>query len=93
LGHIQQGGNPTPFDRIYATRFAAKAISELEDQQDATEPISACLGMVNGRYRFTPLEDISRLMDQGNERPKMQWWLDLRPIARVLAQPNPQYRK
>lgn len=91
LGHLQQGGNPTPFDRIYATRFASKAIVELEKQYDSAEPCSSCVGMVNGRYRFTPLEEIGRLMDAANERPKVQWWLELRPIARVLAQPNSQF--
>ncbi|MFK7805986.1 MAG: 6-phosphofructokinase [Anaerolineae bacterium] len=93
LGHIQQGGNPTPFDRIYATRFAAKAIGAVEKQDGESEPVSSCVGMVNGRYRFTPLEDIYRVMDKEHERPKLQWWLDLRPIARTLAQPNPQYLK
>ena len=91
LGHLQQGGNPTPFDRIYATRFASKAIIELENQHDSEEPSSRCVGMVNGRYRFTRLEDIGRMMDKSNERPKVQWWLGLRPIARVLAQPNPRF--
>lgn len=93
LGHLQQGGNPTPFDRIYATRFASKAIIELENQHDNEEPLSSCVGMVNGRYRFTPLEDIGRMMDKPNERPKVQWWLDLRPIARVLAQPTPRFNE
>ncbi|MFT5194965.1 MAG: 6-phosphofructokinase 1 [Cellvibrionaceae bacterium] len=91
LGHIQQGGNPTPFDRIYATRFAAKAIIDLEKQHGKNEPVSSCVGMVNGRYQFTPLEDVTRMMDKQNERPKVQWWLDLRRIAKVLAQPNPQF--
>ncbi|MFT7587014.1 MAG: hypothetical protein ACI9EW_003454 [Cellvibrionaceae bacterium] len=31
------------------------------------------------------------MMDKQNERPKVQWWLDLRRIAKVLAQPNPQF--
>jgi 6-phosphofructokinase 1 len=31
LGHIQQGGNPTPFDRIMATRLASKCITYLEE--------------------------------------------------------------
>ncbi|MEM8857132.1 MAG: 6-phosphofructokinase [Chloroflexota bacterium] len=92
LGHLQQGGNPTPFDRIYATRFAAKAIGDIENQ-DLDNPISSCLGMINGKYRFTPLEDIPRLMDKNTGRPKVQWWLDIRPIARVLAQPSPQFNK
>ncbi len=91
LGHIQQGGHPTPFDRIYATRFAAKAIGFLEQQIDETEPESACVGMINGKYRFTQLEGVTRLMEKTHKRPKVQWWLDLRPIARTLAQPNPQF--
>ncbi len=32
LGHMQQGGDPSPFDRILATRFAAKSIDYLEQQ-------------------------------------------------------------
>ena len=32
LGHIQQGGNPTPFDRIQAARLDANCIQYLEDQ-------------------------------------------------------------
>jgi 6-phosphofructokinase 1 len=26
-----------------------------------------------------------------HERPKEQWWMGLRPIAQMLAQPGPQY--
>jgi hypothetical protein len=26
-------------------------------------------------------------MDAANGRPKEQWWLNLRPIARMMAQP------
>ena len=91
LGHIQQGGHPAPFDRIYATRFAAKAITYLEQQVDNSEPESICVGMINGSYRYTPLHEITRRMEKEFNRPKVQWWLDLRPIARTLAQPNPQF--
>lgn len=93
LGHIQQGGNPSPFDRIYASRFASKSVVYIEEQIESDEPVSACLGMVNGKYRFTPLEDMDRLLDKKNDRPKEQWWLDLRPVARVLAKPNSGYIK
>ena len=92
LGHIQQGGNPSPFDRIQATRFASKCIDYLEESLAKTEPTSACVGMVNGRYSFTSLEDLPRQIDRKNGRPRHQWWLDLRPIARVLAQPSADFR-
>ncbi len=89
LGHIQQGGNPSPFDRIMATRLAVQCVDYLIAQIDKEEPESACIGQVNGRIGFTNLQDIPRLMNKRFSRPKQQWWLTLRPIARVLAQPGP----
>src|SRR5690606_32923589 len=32
LGHLQQGGNPSPFDRIQATRLATRCIDYLIEQ-------------------------------------------------------------
>jgi 6-phosphofructokinase 1 len=90
LGHLQQGGDPSPFDRILATRLAAQCVDYLEDQIAQAEPRSACIGQVQGELVFTALEDIARLMDMDVNRPKRQWWLDIRPIARVLAKPAPQ---
>ena len=36
LGHMQQGGNPSPFDRNYGTKIAARAVSLLNQQVDAS---------------------------------------------------------
>lgn len=33
LGHVQRGGSPSPFDRILATRFGAKAVELLVTRQ------------------------------------------------------------
>lgn len=90
LGHLQQGGDPSPFDRILATRLAAQCIDYLEDQIVQSEQHSACIGQIQGGLVFTELEDIARLMDMEVNRPKRQWWLDIRPIASVLAKPAPQ---
>ncbi|HEX6385883.1 MAG TPA: 6-phosphofructokinase, partial [Anaerolineae bacterium] len=89
LGHQQQGGNPSPFDRILATRLAAHCITFLEEQIGQPEPISACIGHVQGQLLITDLADIPRLVDDRYQRTKSQWWLELRPIAQVLAQPAP----
>ncbi len=35
LGHLQQGGNPTPFDRVHATRLAAYCVDWLSAQISA----------------------------------------------------------
>ncbi len=89
LGHIQQGGNPTPFDRNLASRMAADCIEYLEQQADAEEPQGAVVGLLGSAMAFTLLEDIPRLMDRKERRPRDQWWMALRPIARILAQPRP----
>lgn len=89
LGHMQQGGNPSPFDRIFATRLASRCVDYIEAQIASDEYISACIGQVGRKIKFTDLHDISRMMDTGYGRPKKQWWMELRPIARVLAQPGP----
>ena len=89
LGHIQQGGNPSPFDRIMATRLAAMCIDYIEEHMDDEEPRSACIGQQAGRIVFTDLEDVPRLMDRRFRRPRQQWWLGLQSVARILAQPGP----
>jgi 6-phosphofructokinase 1 len=89
LGHIQQGGNPTPFDRIMATRLATKCINYLVQEVGQDEPHSACIGQEHGKIIFTDLEDVPRLMDRQFRRPREQWWMGLRSIARVMAQPAP----
>ena len=89
LGHMQQGGDPSPFDRILATRFAAHCVEYLEKQIGEAEPVSATIGETGGELKFTNLEDIPRLMDKQFPRPRRQWWMQLREMARVLAQPAP----
>jgi 6-phosphofructokinase 1 len=89
LGHMQQGGNPSPFDRILASRLAVNCIEYLEQQIGQPEPASAVIGLLQGSFRFTNLDDIPRLLDTEYNRPRRQWWMELRPIARILSQPGP----
>jgi 6-phosphofructokinase 1 len=89
LGHMQQGGNPSPFDRIQGTRLAVQSIEFLKDSLESGNHQQAFIGLEGGRIQFTDLEDYPRLEDRDFGRPKTQWWMDLRPIARVLAQPGP----
>jgi len=89
LGHVQQGGDPSPFDRAHATRLAVKCVEYLIEAAGKEEPESAFIGLEAGKVQFHPLEDLPRMMDEAHGRPKKQWWLDLRPIARVLSQPMP----
>lgn len=90
LGHIQQGGNPTPFDRNFASRLAADCIEYLDEQWKTDEPQSAVVGLLGRAMTFTNLEDVPRMMNRQERRPREQWWMALRPIARILAQPRPR---
>lgn len=89
LGHVQQGGDPSPFDRILATRFALRCIEFLIKNAGLEAPQSAFIGLESGGIQLHNIEEMSRLMDNENQRPTAQWWLDLRPIAQVLAMPGP----
>ena len=86
LGHVQDGGDPSPFDRIQASRLATRCIDYLVEQTEADEPTSAFIGLQSGRVRFTDLEEFPDLIATGARRPKEQRWMELRPIARVMAQ-------
>ncbi len=89
LGHIQQGGNPTPFDRIQATRLAARCVSFLTEEADRGSSAGAFIGLDGGQVRVFSLEDFPRMIHAPLHRPRRQWWLDLRPIARELSQSGP----
>jgi 6-phosphofructokinase 1 len=89
LGYLQQGGDPTPFDRIKATQLATRCIEFLVEQAGQGKREGTFIGLQNGRVQFHDLEDFPRMIDKKYQRPKDQWWLSLRPIARVMAQPGP----
>ena len=89
LGHLQQGGDPTPFDRILATRLAVHAFHFLDEQLGQAEPECCAVGYIGGQIQRTDFLDLPRMIDVVHDRPKKQWWLDIRPIARVLAQSGP----
>lgn len=90
LGHLQQGGQPSPFDRILATKLATRSIDYLIEATTKDSFQSAFIGLQGKEIKFHDLQDFDRMADTKNTRPIQQWWMDLRPIARVLAQPCPR---
>ena len=85
LGHVQQGGDPSPFDRIQATRLAASCIEHLVEQAGRDRPGSAFVGLQAGRICFTDLAELERLRDPDARRPAEQRWLSLEPVAAVMS--------
>jgi len=86
LGHLQQGGDPSPFDRIQATRLAARCVAFLVEEAEKGSATGALIGLQNGHVKIHDLAEMPRLADAERMRPQEQWWLELRPIARLMAQ-------
>ena len=87
LGHLQQGGNPSPFDRVLATRLAAASIDALTTALARGETTAAMIGLEHGALVTTPVADMDELVDWENRRPAKQWWLGMRRMVRDLADP------
>ncbi|NXN56996.1 PFKAM protein, partial [Rynchops niger] len=95
LGHMQQGGTPTPFDRNFGTKMGAKAVAWITGKMKecsrhgrifANTADSACLlGMRKRSLVFQPITDLKEQTDFEHRIPKEQWWLKLRPILKILA--------
>lgn len=93
LGHLQQGGDPTPFDRVLATRYAVKCIEQLEAQLDKNAKSATVIGIQHGAFVFTSFNDIADMYDSNLQRPLEQWWMDLLPLGKLLAQPAPGFNR
>jgi 6-phosphofructokinase 1 len=91
LGHLQQGGDPHPFDRILAARMLANAVDFIDEHCMSNDgnPPAVSIGHVAGDLRITPLEDVMRMADERLQRPREQWWMRLRPVARMMAHMTP----
>ena len=84
LGHIQEGGDPSPFDRIQATRLTARCIEYLAEQLESGTRASAMIGFQSGRLQFTDLTSYPTLIQRDVQRPVEQRWLAQRPLARIM---------
>lgn len=104
LGHMQQGGYPTPFDRNMGTKMGAKTVEWMfqklkeSSKGDGTvytaSPDSATLlGVLRRQYTFSPLEDLKKGTNFEYRIPKNQWWLKLRPLLRILSKHESAYEE
>ena len=87
LGHIQQGGCPTPFDRLLAVRLVSRALDLISAQFVAGTSESSYLGLVQSKVTAFPMGQMMTEMDLQYRRPKDQWWLALRPVMQAVAVP------
>jgi len=80
IGHIQQGGPPTPADRLLATRLTDAAMARLAEQISQGAAEVSCVGSVGNEIRLTGIREAMEGTDRSHQRPIDQWWLDLKPV-------------
>uniref|UniRef100_A0AAX7UNU6 Phosphofructokinase domain-containing protein n=1 Tax=Astatotilapia calliptera TaxID=8154 RepID=A0AAX7UNU6_ASTCA len=101
LGHMQQGGAPSPFDRNFGTKIAAKAMQwitrTLKESYKGgrvfanSEDTACLLGMRRRTLVFQPVAQLRDETDFVHRIPKEQWWLKLRPLMKILAKYKTSY--
>ncbi|XP_036371926.1 ATP-dependent 6-phosphofructokinase, platelet type isoform X5 [Megalops cyprinoides] len=101
LGHMQQGGAPSPFDRNFGTKISAKAMQWISKKLKETyrqgrvfantEDSACLLGMRRRALIFQPVVQLKDETDFVHRIPKEQWWLKLRPLMKILAKYKTSY--
>ena len=89
LGHMQQGGAPSPYDRLLATRLIARAFDQLVEQFESGDRRAYYIGQVGNAVEARPVKHMFDDLDIVNRRPFHQWWLDLVPVQRIVSLQNP----
>uniref|UniRef100_A0A8D1U3F7 6-phosphofructokinase n=1 Tax=Sus scrofa TaxID=9823 RepID=A0A8D1U3F7_PIG len=94
LGHMQQGGAPSPFDRNFGTKISARAMqwisSKLKEslgkgKRFVSDDSICVLGISKRNLVFQPVAELKKETDFEHRIPKEQWWLKLRPLMKILA--------
>ncbi|KAL2850468.1 phosphofructokinase-domain-containing protein [Aspergillus pseudodeflectus] len=95
-GHFQQGGKPSPMDRIRALRMAIKCLMHLEtyagktkDEIAADEMSATVIGIKGSQVLFSVMGGESGLeaieTDWARRRPKAEFWLQLQDTVNILS--------
>jgi len=96
LGHLQQGGSPSPYDRIHGAKISSKVSEKMIELAEkyykdgrvdtGKDPETACMvGVLGKSYAYSPLQKLQKDTDFKKRLPKRQWWCGLRVLLRNLA--------
>ncbi|VFV21125.1 6-phosphofructokinase type c-like [Lynx pardinus] len=100
LGHMQQGGAPSPFDRNFGTKISARATQWIstklkeargKGKRFMTDDCICVLGISKRNLLFQPVAQLKKETDFEHRIPKEQWWLKLRPLMKILAKYKASY--
>ncbi|BFZ61228.1 6-phosphofructokinase, alpha subunit [Saitoella coloradoensis] len=91
-GHVQQGGIPSPLDRVRAARLAVKSVQWLEQhafkslEERAASETAAVIGIRGAGIIFTPIDVLEETeTDIAARRPRQAWWKPMHNILDLLS--------
>lgn len=92
-GHVQQGGAPSPIDRVRAVRLAVKCIQHLEDfaGKSESELVSsdtsvAVIGIKGASVVISGMEYLEKVETNWKDRrPKEEFWLGYKDTVDMLS--------
>lgn len=85
LGHMQQGGNPSPFDRTLAVQMVARAVELLSEQFEQGKVRYQFVGLHEGHIKAYPVSHMEELMDMEERLQHEPWWLGVKDVLYVVA--------
>lgn len=92
-GHVQQGGVPSPMDRVRATRLSIKCMQHLEQfgpgasERVMSDPLSsAVIGIRGASVTFTSMKEVEETeTDWANRRPIDEHWMYMKDTVDILG--------
>ncbi|KAI9795877.1 MAG: hypothetical protein M1825_001068 [Sarcosagium campestre] len=92
-GHVQQGGFPSPMDRVRAVRLAVRCAEFLEgfagrprDEIWQDDMSASVIGIKGAGVMFSPMERLEREeTDWKDRRPTDEFWLGLKKVVDTLS--------
>ena len=92
-GHVQQGGTPSPMDRVRAVRLAVKCIQHLESfggkARDDVAKDKASAAVIGIKGVSVVIQDMEKLETQETDwkdrRPENEFWVSLRETIDMLS--------
>ena len=98
-GHVQQGGTPSPMDRVRAVRLAVKCVQHIEKYASMSEdavvedPLSiAVIGIKSANVVFTAMETVETTETNWKDRrPLAESWMQYKKTVDTLSgRPKPE---
>ena len=90
LGHMQQGGVPSPFDRNLGIKMGSRALRFMADLLESgadmrQESTAVVVGLIKNKFEFTDVRTLKEVNTDFEHRiPLDQWWIRLRALNKIM---------